>query len=54
MVLVEEKLFDEQSRFRQLEASSPEAGGILMGYRRGNHTHVTEATLPTKAGTARE
>lgn len=47
MLLVEPHLLERLAAFRQMETSAPEAGGILMGYRRGPHTHVTEATAPT-------
>lgn len=47
MLLVEPQLLERLAAFRQMETSAPEAGGILMGYRRGPHTHVTEATVPT-------
>ncbi|MBK6973127.1 MAG: Mov34/MPN/PAD-1 family protein [Sterolibacteriaceae bacterium] len=47
MLLVEPQVLERLSAFRQMETSAPEAGGILMGYRRGPHTHVTEATVPT-------
>lgn len=47
MLLVEPQVLARLAAFRQIETSAPEAGGILMGYRRGPHTHVTEATVPT-------
>lgn len=47
-LLVEPQLLERLSSFRQLKSSTPESGGILMGYRRGSHIHVTEATTPTK------
>lgn len=47
MLLVEPQVLERLAAFRQMETSAPEAGGILMGYRRGPHTHVTEATCPT-------
>jgi integrative and conjugative element protein (TIGR02256 family) len=46
MLLVEARVLDRLVAFRQLEASAPEAGSILMGFRRGPHTQVTEATVP--------
>lgn len=45
-VLVEAAVFDRINPFRQRKADAPEAGGILMGYRRGAHLHVVEATIP--------
>lgn len=47
MLLIEPQVLERLAAFRQMATSAPEAGGILMGYRRGPHTHVTEATLPT-------
>lgn len=47
MLLIEPHVLERLTAFKQLEISAPEAGGILMGYRRGPHTHVTEATVPT-------
>lgn len=47
MLLIEPRVLERLAPFRQMATSAPEAGGILMGYRRGPHTHVTEATLPT-------
>lgn len=38
------KVFEE---FRQEDAASPEAGGILLGHVRGDHLEVVEATRPT-------
>lgn len=46
MLLVESSLLQRLENFRQINITTPEAGGILMGYRRGMHTHVTEATFP--------
>lgn len=45
-VLLETKVIQVFSRHRQLYPSAPESGGILLGYRRGSHLHVTEATGP--------
>lgn len=47
-LLIESPLLERLAAFRQIASSTPEAGGILMGYRRGPHTHVTEATLPSR------
>lgn len=47
MLLIEPQVLERLASFRQMATSAPEAGGILMGYRRGPHTHVTEATIPT-------
>lgn len=46
-LLIEQELLESLSSFRQFARTSPEAGGILMGYRRGPHIHIAEATTPT-------
>ncbi|WP_442682509.1 Mov34/MPN/PAD-1 family protein [Stenotrophomonas sp. JC08] len=33
--------------FCQRGIDAPESGGVLLGYRRGAHLHVTKATTPT-------
>lgn len=33
--------------FRQAKVDAPEAGGVLLGYVRGDHLEVVEATRPT-------
>lgn len=45
-ILVEDRVLQVLARHRQLHHGVPESGGILMGYRRGSHLHVTEATAP--------
>jgi integrative and conjugative element protein (TIGR02256 family) len=45
-VLIEEKALRVLVGHRQLHQDAPESGGILLGYRRGTHLHVTEATAP--------
>ena len=35
--------------YQQDETSKPEAGGILLGYRRGLHLHIAVATVPQLA-----
>ena len=47
-LLIEESLLERLSTFRQVEGSAREAGGILIGYRRGPHTHITECTVPSQ------
>lgn len=37
------QLFDE---YRQNDPKQPEAGGILLGHRRGQHLHIIHATQP--------
>src|SRR5687768_16273206 len=48
-LLIEAPLLERLVAFRQVTSTAPEAGGILMGYRRGPHTHVTEATVPSRS-----
>ena len=45
-VLIDSVVLDTIRRHRQIAATSPEAGGILLGYRRGIHIHVAHATEP--------
>ena len=48
LLLIEPKVLQRLITFRQLDTSAPEAGGILLGYRRGPHIHVSDVTVPTK------
>src|SRR5262249_39625720 len=48
LLLIEPRVLQRIAVFKQLDPAAPEAGGILLGYRRGPHTHVIEATVPTK------
>jgi len=48
-VLVENGVVSALEAFRQREPSDREAGGILLGYRRGPHVHVTGFTPPFPA-----
>ena len=45
-ILIEETVVTTMLSFRQDEVGKPEAGGILLGYRRGIHIHVVDATIP--------
>ena len=45
-VLIEAQVLQVFARHQQLQQNAPESGGILLGYRRGSHLHVTEATAP--------
>ncbi len=47
-VLIEPIVFDTIKRHRQHSYTSAEAGGILLGYRRGVHLHLVHATEPGK------
>lgn len=46
LLLVESEVLERLKPFSQLGAKAPEAGGILIGYRRGPHLHVVDATAP--------
>lgn len=46
LILIEQHVMDQIGPFRQVEIASSEAGGILLGFRRGSHLHVTDLTLP--------
>lgn len=45
-LLVEPRISIVVDAYRQVTASAPEAGGILLGYRRAPHLHVVEITEP--------
>jgi integrative and conjugative element protein (TIGR02256 family) len=45
-VLIEDSVWVLLQPYRQSKVSSTEAGGILLGYRRGPHLHVVDATMP--------
>jgi integrative and conjugative element protein (TIGR02256 family) len=45
-VLVEPSVLDSVLAQRQQGPMDPEAGGILLGMRRGEHIHVTQLTSP--------
>jgi len=46
LLLVESEVLERLEPFRQCDAEAPEAGGILIGYRREPHLHVVDATTP--------
>jgi integrative and conjugative element protein (TIGR02256 family) len=46
LVLIEPSVLEVLGRFRQDTGAKPESGGILLGYRRGPHLHIVEATSP--------
>ncbi|SFI37652.1 integrative and conjugative element protein, VC0181 family [Collimonas sp. OK307] len=48
-ILVEPAVLDMIFGFRQNAAHKTEAGGILLGFRRGDHLHIVEATTPQPA-----
>ena len=45
-LLIEREVFERLEPFRQRGSSAGEAGGIVLGYRRGLHLHVIDATTP--------
>lgn len=45
-ILMEPEPAEAINRYRQDHHSKAEAGGILLGYRREGHVHVTVATVP--------
>lgn len=47
-VLVEIHVVSLLGEYKQNINSKPESGGILLGYRRGEHLHVVQATTPQK------
>jgi integrative and conjugative element protein (TIGR02256 family) len=49
LILVEAKVISLIDNYRQDQFSKFEAGGVLLGYRRGIHLHVTFATEPKTA-----
>ena len=48
LLLIEPQVLQRLVTFRQVDKSAPESGGILLGFRRGRHTHVSDVTVPTK------
>jgi integrative and conjugative element protein (TIGR02256 family) len=45
-LLIEDSVLGRVNEFRQIASSDPEAGGILLGFRREAHLHVASATPP--------
>ncbi|WP_157275116.1 Mov34/MPN/PAD-1 family protein [Dechloromonas agitata] len=45
-VLIEGAVIDLVLDYQQRGSSTPEAGGIFLGYRRGIHLHIVQATTP--------
>lgn len=52
-ILIESNVLGALDPFRQRDLSSPEAGGILLGFRRGIHLHVVDLTTPHPDDTRR-
>jgi len=53
ILLIEDSVLLHVGAFRQAEFRATEAGGILLGYRRSPHLHVTAATSPGPCDTRR-
>lgn len=47
-ILIEDHVVRILDRYRQRSPDLPESGGILLGYRRERHLHVTDAIVPQK------
>ncbi|MET3821874.1 hypothetical protein ACVK00_000780 [Burkholderia sp. PvR073] len=45
-ILIEPFVLSTLMGFRQTDPTAPESGGILLGYRRGLHLHVSMVTTP--------
>lgn len=45
-ILIESFPLEEMDLYRQDASHKTEAGGIILGYRRGTHLHVTQVTIP--------
>ncbi|KAB0549088.1 hypothetical protein F7R01_16865 [Pseudomonas argentinensis] len=45
-ILVESSPLEAMDLYRQNAPHKPEAGGIILGYRRDTHLHVTQVTIP--------
>lgn len=48
-VLIEGEVLIALDTYRQHKSSDAEAGGLLLGFRRGSHLHVTACTQPFPA-----
>lgn len=46
MLLIETDVLEGLDDYRQTDPHSTESAGVLLGYRRGNHIHIVQATLP--------
>lgn len=45
-LFIEEPVLNVISSYRQTRASDTEAGGLLSGYYKGDHLHITNLTVP--------
>ena len=48
LIEIGDQAFADMRRYRQIATSAPEAGGVLLGARRGPHFEIVEATAPQK------
>ena len=46
MLLIETEVLEGLDAYRQTDPHSTESAGVLLGYRRGDHIHIVQATLP--------
>lgn len=51
LLIIQPAVISVFSRYAQHDGRAPEAGGILLGYVRGHHLEVVQATEPTKFDT---
>lgn len=49
LIEIGDKALADMRRYRQTANSAPEAGGVLLGSRRGPHFEIVEATAPQRA-----
>jgi len=47
-LLIEPEVVSCLMKFRQLKVETPESGGILLGYRKSIHLHVTQLSYPNR------
>lgn len=48
-ILIEASTLNQMDQFRQCHRAAPEAGGVLLGFRRDIHLHVIAQTTPQPA-----
>lgn len=51
MVCFSNRVIEKLKSFIQISPSSAEAGGLLIGYKRGKHFEITDITYPYKGDT---
>lgn len=47
-IVLQNAVFNRISEYRQVRSGDREAGGLLLGYRRGRHFEVADATTPLR------